>query len=219
MFCFFKRRNRIRNELTNIETINNTNNNTNNYTNNNSLINDNIQNQSNNSQFLNILSNRYYINGNGDMISATTINSETEVDITDLQLTKYDIKAIIADNNWLYNYNLRLIDLINKLSKDKIKLESNNLKLKRLIKVKNEDYNNITKQILLENERLNNNISAIIEQKNIEDTYLCVICMDNIKDILFTPCHHSVVCNKCYLQLKECPMCRTPINSVIKCYF
>jgi hypothetical protein len=81
------------------------------------------------------------------------------------------------------------------------------------------EFDNIVKEVLTENERLNRNISSIIENKNIDDLYTCSICMDNIRDIIFTPCHHSIVCNECCSKLTECPMCRTSIKSTIKYYF
>lgn len=173
----------------------------------------------NRSEYRSLLPNRYLIDENGNMINITDIKSSTNFDVNDLNLSNYDVKAIIADNNRLFNYNTKLLELVKKLSLEKLKIEANNIKLQREISQKDIECNNAINDIITENERLNRNISSIIENENVDNLYICSICMDNIRDIIFTPCHHSIVCNECCSKLTECPMCRTEIKSIIKYYF
>jgi hypothetical protein len=53
-----------------------------------------------------------------------------------------------------------------------------------------------------------------------DDQVLCVICMDNQRNILLDSCHHVCMCNKCYdkLQVKSCPICKKNIDKIIPVY-
>jgi len=44
----------------------------------------------------------------------------------------------------------------------------------------------------------------------------CVICLDNLPDVIFLPCGHTCTCDKCGANLKECPLCRVEISSRLK---
>uniref|UniRef100_A0A0B7APH7 RING-type domain-containing protein n=1 Tax=Arion vulgaris TaxID=1028688 RepID=A0A0B7APH7_9EUPU len=50
----------------------------------------------------------------------------------------------------------------------------------------------------------------------------CAICMDRLRDCLFTPCHHMVTCYECgeILQRRHdaCPICRKDIDKAVKVY-
>ena len=50
----------------------------------------------------------------------------------------------------------------------------------------------------------------------------CVICLDRQVDAVFYQCGHMCACHTCGLQLKmqghKCPMCRAPIQDVIRAY-
>lgn len=39
----------------------------------------------------------------------------------------------------------------------------------------------------------------------------CVICMENVKEIIFSPCGHFYSCINCSSKVTKCPMCRTVI--------
>ena len=47
----------------------------------------------------------------------------------------------------------------------------------------------------------------------------CVICLDNPRETVITPCGHVCVCLQCSFMMDEtCPMCRTSIDGVIRTY-
>lgn len=65
----------------------------------------------------------------------------------------------------------------------------------------------------------------IIEQFERERIgYLCCICTDNARNILFMPCKHLCMCNDCYNlasqanSMKNCPICRAAIINYIRVY-
>lgn len=47
------------------------------------------------------------------------------------------------------------------------------------------------------------------------DTVYCVICFDNNRNVLFKPCNHIVICDKCSgsTDIKECIICKSHIDS------
>jgi len=51
--------------------------------------------------------------------------------------------------------------------------------------------------------------------------FLCCVCLNAKRDIVFEPCHHHVTCGACCTELlkKEkptCPICRSDIESYMK---
>ena len=52
-----------------------------------------------------------------------------------------------------------------------------------------------------------------------DDATICVVCMDNKKDHAVVPCGHRCICGKCADDVQKsgkCPMCRSPLNMVMK---
>jgi len=49
-----------------------------------------------------------------------------------------------------------------------------------------------------------------------DDDKECIICMDNEKNSVLSPCGHYVVCDLCSHQLKQCPICRSRITCILK---
>lgn len=53
--------------------------------------------------------------------------------------------------------------------------------------------------------------------KNVEkkDSVYCILCMDNNRNVLFKPCNHIVICDKCSgaTDLQECIICKAKIDS------
>lgn len=53
-----------------------------------------------------------------------------------------------------------------------------------------------------------------------EDEHLCVVCMDNPREILFVPCGHLVACIACCEQVLKksnlCPICRDPVQQTVR---
>ncbi|CAK85925.1 unnamed protein product (macronuclear) [Paramecium tetraurelia] len=46
----------------------------------------------------------------------------------------------------------------------------------------------------------------------------CIICIENDRDALYMPCKHNTACLKCSKNLKDCPICRTKIQDIIRIY-
>jgi hypothetical protein len=72
--------------------------------------------------------------------------------------------------------------------------------------LKERDMRNIESQVLIN------------ESEEIPEEELCKICEAVRKDCVFIPCGHKTCCYDCYLHIKSenCPICRNPINSVLK---
>jgi baculoviral IAP repeat-containing protein 7/8 len=47
---------------------------------------------------------------------------------------------------------------------------------------------------------------------------LCKICMDKKLEIVFLPCSHFVSCSQCCTSMRECGVCREPIDELLKLY-
>ena len=56
------------------------------------------------------------------------------------------------------------------------------------------------------------------KEKIFEDKLLCMICMDNRKNVVIQGCNHYVMCDKCerHLNTKKCPQCQQPYLNVLK---
>ena len=52
-----------------------------------------------------------------------------------------------------------------------------------------------------------------------KDEYLCNLCIDENRSIVFLPCGHCSVCKLCATSIKDCPVCRCEINHFVKVYF
>ena len=48
---------------------------------------------------------------------------------------------------------------------------------------------------------------------------LCIICFERYRNTLLLPCKHLISCESCQKRLKECPVCKSSINSVISGIF
>ena len=59
---------------------------------------------------------------------------------------------------------------------------------------------------------------AKAKQKLFENKVLCIICLDNEKNVLIQGCNHYVLCDKCEPKLyrKKCPLCQKSYSRVIK---
>lgn len=45
----------------------------------------------------------------------------------------------------------------------------------------------------------------------------CVICLDRLREIVYLPCRHFIVCEQCFSasRLRTCPLCRSPVMEAI----
>ncbi|TNJ26796.1 Ankyrin repeat protein 2 [Giardia muris] len=71
-------------------------------------------------------------------------------------------------------------------------------------------------------QEMNRSLRRTLDQKTEEAKAIttCVICLMNPKDTLLQPCGHLCACSNCAERImnQTCPLCRTPIESVIKAY-
>lgn len=62
-------------------------------------------------------------------------------------------------------------------------------------------------------------MQKVIEvSQTLNQEYKCVICYENAKNVIIRPCLHLAVCKLCFSELKQCPMCRNPIDSHVTIY-
>ena len=50
------------------------------------------------------------------------------------------------------------------------------------------------------------------------DNIMCVVCMSNKIETLFSPCCHLITCQKCSKQIKKCCICKEKIKGKVKVY-
>lgn len=46
----------------------------------------------------------------------------------------------------------------------------------------------------------------------------CVVCMSKPEEVAVDPCGHMSMCSGCASMVKECPVCRSPINKLLKIF-
>ncbi|RWS03203.1 hypothetical protein B4U79_02760 [Dinothrombium tinctorium] len=56
------------------------------------------------------------------------------------------------------------------------------------------------------------------ESSNINEKYVCKICLVSEVKIVFLPSGHLVTCTTCALQVSHCPLCRNNIKGSVKVY-
>ncbi|KAK3594451.1 hypothetical protein CHS0354_015450 [Potamilus streckersoni] len=57
------------------------------------------------------------------------------------------------------------------------------------------------------------------EHRELRETTLCKICLDNTISVVFLPCGHLVTCSDCAPAMRKCPICRTLIKGTVKIFF
>lgn len=63
-------------------------------------------------------------------------------------------------------------------------------------------------------ENSNDEFGHLMEPKMME----CKICWTKPRELLFLPCKHLVACVSCGINFNICPICRNPINHILKIY-
>ncbi|XP_062613524.1 baculoviral IAP repeat-containing protein 2-like [Saccostrea cucullata] len=56
------------------------------------------------------------------------------------------------------------------------------------------------------------------ENKELRDTLICKVCMDDTVSVIFLPCTHMVTCAQCFPAMKQCPVCRSDVKAIVKAY-
>ena len=46
----------------------------------------------------------------------------------------------------------------------------------------------------------------------------CVICLEEARAVVFLPCKHIACCEKCAKAIKNCPVCRTAVESILQVF-
>jgi hypothetical protein len=71
-----------------------------------------------------------------------------------------------------------------------------------------------------DNNKIKEKEEQLSEISSEKDENLCVICLDNKKNIVLVPCGHVCICDSCKEKnIKDCPICRTKIENMIKAYW
>ncbi len=56
------------------------------------------------------------------------------------------------------------------------------------------------------------------EIEQLQNKFLCVICLSKDKNALFLPCAHLAACLDCSLSLVNCPICRAKIQATVRAF-
>jgi len=56
------------------------------------------------------------------------------------------------------------------------------------------------------------------ETKELDDENSCIICLENERCVALIPCGHLCLCRECSGTQKKCPVCRTPIQDLLRTY-
>lgn len=129
-------------------------------------------------------------------------------------------------NQLLYFRNVSKQNLI--LIRRNQELEVKNEEMRNALKIVKEELPK-NKKIIKVQKKLNDRqkkLDSLEEQfiafkKQMEyerEHYLCKICFDNPREILYFPCYHLAVCKRCDSSLDECPICRQPVEHQIMPY-
>ena len=58
----------------------------------------------------------------------------------------------------------------------------------------------------------------IKENQEMKEQRQCKVCMDSEVEVVFLPCAHLVACASCATGLRNCAVCRTPIQETVRVY-
>ena len=77
-------------------------------------------------------------------------------------------------------------------------------------------------ETFLQNKKIPTQLHTKNDQKskeNDDERLVCITCCENIRNVCFQPCRHSIMCNTCSIKIKnsskECPICRTQISNYV----
>lgn len=106
------------------------------------------------------------------------------------------------NSNCQFPRNLRIEDRIFTVSPSSIILASS----------RNTHFYRIGKPITIENEEV-----ILPQYIYTDDDPDCIVCLTNVKEVIFVPCGHFNTCSDCNLKLvkRNCPICRQTIINTI----
>ena len=94
-------------------------------------------------------------------------------------------------------------------SKDSIKYGEIINKLEKKVKLLKQDNSCLEYQLLSQNQ--------LLENPNVEKKHdvLCILCEENVRNVLFRPCNHLVMCDTCSGKSSyyECFICKQPVEN------
>ena len=128
----------------------------------------------------------------------------------------------IRHNHNNHNRNNRNLDYHNNQNDNNRYLHNHNNHNRNNYYNSNNSDNNLSIQLVdknISNKRLSNESITTNNDNLNENDKLCIICCTNPIKVIFLPCRHRTICRKCYKnnihQFKICPICHSPITSVI----
>ena len=89
------------------------------------------------------------------------------------------------------------------------------IELKGTIKI----YEIFHNKVILYNNKLKNKIKELDEEiKKYEEKFMCNICYEYPKNVLFMPCKHFACCDDCSDNVYVCCICRENVKERIRIY-
>ena len=112
--------------------------------------------------------------------------------------------GLIQQNHDLAEKNKKLKDALKMIEKEIPKLKKQS-KMQRKLDA-----------TTYERDELREEYQALQKQSEYErENYICTICYDNPREVLYFPCYHLAVCRTCNNNITECPICRSPVEHQI----
>ena len=140
------------------------------------------------------------------------------------------IQSLHSELQILYKDNLSLTNNVYYLKNKNTILENSINNYKTIIKSNKKYMYELyhTKHKLLDiYDKHTANLKGVINNQNIiinefKDALKCSICYENNINILFDPCNHIVMCDKCYVDFRKydsaCPLCKSHIKNSSKIF-
>ena len=123
------------------------------------------------------------------------------------------------ENITLYAKNKILIQNNKNMNNKVLKYKKINDDIRNSMKLNFNYYNQKIAELLCENYNLLKKIELFLNTNNIDDNYLCIICMNDLKEIICQPCNHFSLCQNCSKAINKCPLCRKDIEAKIKVFY
>ena len=59
---------------------------------------------------------------------------------------------------------------------------------------------------------------SVNEESRMKDC-VCSVCLQNLKQVIFSPCNHMATCGSCTIRLEKCPLCKVKINKSERVFY
>lgn len=162
--------------------------------------------------------------------------------VKEMTTLKLEISILEKQNNALQSKVEELCQRTKALYKDKMQLKSQKESNMKKAEKQNEEFAAETQKLKLQTKEVNLKLKKAEKQNQMfeektskvkaqnhdlklkveqeKDEKLCIICVDNYRNILLQPCNHFCLCKDCmqYKKWAKCPLCRQHIQSTIDIY-